>query len=57
MKTISLKEVESYLLTLFKNRPWTPVQLITTEAQAKLFSDAVKEIIAKYESQDKSKKH
>lgn len=57
MKTTSLKDIETYFLNMFKNRPYTPVQFITTEAQAKLFSDAVKEIVAKYESQNKSKKH
>ena len=57
MKTISLKEIESYILNLFKERQWNPTQFIKTEAQARLFSDACKEFIAKYESQNKSTQH
>lgn len=57
MKTISLKEIESYLLNLFKERQWNPTQFIKTEAQARLFSDACKELIAKYETKDNTKQY
>lgn len=53
MKTISLKEIESYFNEKFKEARWNPSIYIHTEAQAKLFSNALKEIIAKYESQNK----